>query len=497
MQSKYWFYLGAAILILIALTSAYRVLRGPEENLITAKVERGNVREIVSVSGLIKSDNTANLAFPVTGVVEKVYVNEGDVVLKDDLLVTLIRSGLYSDRQDALADLQVAEANRAELIAGPSGEERDVTEWSVVSAKAELERMTVEEAEKVKNAKRLLYSSDLEAFPTNKSAQSDAPSVTGTYICENSGEYELEMYPSGGPSGYSYSLSGLETGLSGAYTSNPTPLGECGLKIQFTEDGRFGNTDWKIPVPNINGASYATNLNAYELALKNQDNVIAAAEDALESAIKNATLQNATPRDEALVRANATVLQAAARLNAVDAEIADRMMRAPFPGTVSSVDVRPGETVGTTPIVSLLSNEKFQLTARIPEIDIAKIKLGQKVEVVFDAAKDFTLLAEIIFISPSATEIDGVGYFEAKLEFFDPPPWLRSGLNADANILIEERTDTLRLPRRFLGFEDKEYFVLLREGKEVIKQKMDIGFTGNDGFVEIIGLKEGDEVIAP
>lgn len=497
MRSNFWLYLVAALLIGGAIFALVRVVRGPEVALVTTQVEKGAVEELVSVSGVIEAENTADLAFPVSGIVETVLVKEGDHVEKGQTLAALERASLLADRRDALAALQIAEADRVELIAGPSSEERAVTQTSVESAEANLIRVTREEQEKVDNARRQLLSSDLEAFPTNKKVTNTAPTITGTYTCEDEGEYTLEMFSSSARSGFSYRLSGLESQTASAYTSSPAPLGTCGLKIQFPATGQFSTTDWYVPIPNSNGSSYTTNLNTYNLALEQQKNKISAAEDDLEIARKEQILENAAPRSEALTRADATVLQAQARLSAVDAALGNRVITAPFAGTITDVNVLAGETISSAPVLTLLSESEFELTARIPEIDIAKVNVEQTARVTFDAQPDEVLEAKIDFVSPLATEIDGVAYFEAKLQFSEPPSWLRSGLNADVDILVESKENTYRLPKRFVITRQDRNFVLLEENGNVIEQEIGVGFSGNDGFVEVIGLKEGDLVIAP
>lgn len=497
MRSHFWIYSGAAILILVALFSLVNVLRGPQVEYVTDKIERGNIREIVSVSGLIKADNTADLSFPVTGTVKSINVEEGDNVALGDILITLDTASLLADRREAVGNLAIAEANKNELVSGVRSEARDVTTVGIISAEAELERITREEDEKVKNAERALNSSDLEAFPVYKSTDNIAPTITGTYTCTNQGEYNLEMFASGADSGYSYKLSGLESGIASAYTSNPGTLGSCGLRIQFPLGERFGSTDWIVPIPNKNGSSYTTNLNTYELAVKQRANKVAVATEALNLAQKQQVLENAAPRSEALDRANAEIMKNQARVSAIDAMIADRILTAPFDGTISKINTKTGETVGTSPIVSIVSEETFVITARIPEIDIAKIQVGQRAEVIFDAATDDTLEAHLVFISPVATEIDGVAYFEAKLEFTDPPTWLKVGLNADVDIITNEATDVLKVPKRFISRDNNKDYILIRENDTTIKQEISTGFVGNDGYVEIFDLEPGTVIVAP
>jgi len=47
----------------------------------TSTAERGDVFRLVTVSGVIKAQNTADLAFPTSGIVRNVTVKEGDVVV--------------------------------------------------------------------------------------------------------------------------------------------------------------------------------------------------------------------------------------------------------------------------------------------------------------------------------------------------------------------------------------------------------------------------------
>ncbi len=122
--------------------------KAPEE-LITTVVEKGSVRQLVSVSGIAEAEQSAELAFPVTGIVSDVLVSEGDVVETGDILVTLDTRALTADRQDALASLSRAVAERDELLAGPSESERSVTSESVDLALEALESTQENEASKI------------------------------------------------------------------------------------------------------------------------------------------------------------------------------------------------------------------------------------------------------------------------------------------------------------------------------------------------------------
>ncbi len=431
------FYIALAIIVIAIVIAMIQGVKSRDNGeMITITADEGTVRQLVSVSGIAEAKQTAELAFSVVGTVQEVMIETGSVVEKGDVLVTLDARALYADRQEALAAVSQAVASRDELIAGPTNTSRDLTAETITAKLEALETTKANEARKIENAYHILLSTDLTAYSENADEPALPPTITGTYTCNTEGGYYLDVFNSKSESGYSYRLSGLETGNYTAATNQASPLGNCGLQIQFNTNSNYSNSDWVIDIPNTKSAQYVTNRNAYALTVTQAESAIALAEQAVRLAEADATNQNAPARSEAITRANATVTQAQARLSRIDASIADRILKAPFAGVITNIDVLPGETVTSAPIVTLLADSAFEVKARIPEIDIGKLLVGQAVEMVFDARPQETLYGNISFISPKATEIDGVAYYEAYVQFSDLPDWMRSGLNTDIEIII-------------------------------------------------------------
>lgn len=470
-----------------------------DDNLITTTIEKGSITETVSVSGFVEAKNTANLSFPTIGIVTDVMTEEGQTVAQGDILATLGARTLVAQRAEAVAALQSAQSAYNELLAGPREEARAQTAQTVRAAQTAYTQAEQLEDEKVENARIALLSNSLAAYATDPDERATAPTVTGSYTCTEEGTYTITTYRSGAYSGYSYNFAGLESGSDSAYTTQTAPLGECGLQLQFASDSDYGTTQWTIPVPNSKSDSYVTYQNAYELAKKARETALQQAADSLSLAEKTETLSNAQPTSYEQQQARARISQAQAAVAAIDAQIVEKSIVAPFDGVVTTVDIRPGETAGNTPIITLLAEDAFTLTARIPEIDITKVTLGQKTETVFDAQSEKTFYGETTFVSPLATEIDGVAYFETTITLNETPEWIRSGLNADIEIIIEETHDTLRIPKRFVSnrVEDKAKATVLDSGQKETVQEIVITHTGNDGYYAITGLAEGTTVVAP
>jgi len=473
------------------------VRSGQQIEYVTTVVERGAVERLVSVSGVIQAEQSADLAFPTTGIVSTVNISKGDVVQAGDVLVTLEARALQADRQDAVAALTRAVATRDELLSGPQSESRDATAESVSFKAATLETVKATQADLVANAYRTLLSSGLSATTNDAEEEAVPPIISGTYNCDAEGVYTLTMYSSGGNSGYSYRLSGLESGTYTASIDQPSAFGTCGLQAIFDSNSRYNNAVWEVEIPNKQSPLYVTNRNAYTLAKTQAESAIRLAEQDLSLTETNALSTNAPARSESVARANADIASANARIARIDAQIADRTIRAPFSGTIVEIDVLPGETVTTVPVVTILAASDFELTARIPEIDIGKLETGQSVRAIFDARSEETLIGTVEYISLQATEIDGVAYYEAIISLETTPSWMRSGLNADIDIITISATDTLRIPKRFVTESEGVYQVVTKVGDLLATTTINIILDGNDGYTAITGVNQGDILVAP
>lgn len=487
----------ATILIVAMVLLLVTVLRPEKTEQVTTVVESGSVRQFVSVSGVAKAKEKADLGFPISGVVEEVRVEVGDSVEAGDILAVLRSTGTESERVAAMAALRSTIASRGELIAGPSETERTVTSETIQLKKEALTTTIDIEMSRVKNAKRALLSDGLTAYTEKVDEDASAPTISGTYTCDKEGTYTLSVYPSNTASGYSYRLFGLEEGVFPVSTDQPIALGNCGLRIMFDADSTYTSSTWIVEIPNTKSNSYVLNKNAYDLAVVQSGSAIELAEQELALAEATGDNTNAKPRSEALVRADAAVEEAQARLAHVESDLNDRVLRAPFSGTVTALSVKAGETVQTEAIMTVVTQSAFEVTARVPEIDIAKLVVGQPVELLFDASDDAIEYGTLSFVSLEATEIDGVAYFDAYITLNQTPSWMRSGLNADIDIIVSETTEGVRIPKRFLIEDEGSYSVLRKIEDAVATTSVEVLLRGNDGFVSLTGLTAGDIVVAP
>lgn len=178
-----------------------------------------------------------------------------------------------------------------------------------------------------------------------------------------------------------------------------------------------------------------------------------AAEEALKSAVANEFIQSSGRRKwngfkfvwvagppEQRQLAHARVLQAQARLEAAQAELAQATLFAPFDGTVASIDVSPGELVRAGQLVAVMGDLKhFRIeTTDLSEREISRIRVGQRASVQLKALSN-VLIGTVSSIMPEAGQSpDGDTIYKVSIELDQQPSELRWGMTGDVEIYLNQ-----------------------------------------------------------
>lgn len=443
-------------------------------------VEKGEVSETIIFAGDIDMKDRVDLGFGTSGRTSQVFVEEGELVKKGDVLARLSMNQLSAELLEAEANLKRVKAESA-----ASGIGFEYSYQNLVTTKEQQDIL-------VQNAYRALLSESLEAF-TEDNTGAKAPTISGTYTSTEEGEYYINVYASAAPSGYSFKVSGLEDGYGTLRTNSPVALGTRGLYIQFEEGELYGSTEWVVSIPNKRSSNYLTRKNAYDQAIAERARVIAQAED---SYLQNEALESTGNQ---ISKSQADVLAAQARVDSVRAQMGDSIITAPFDGVVGLVDLSVGEIVtANTPYITLVGSEQFELSLDVPEIDVAKLAIGDEVLITLDAyLNQGEWFGTINAIDVIDTLVDGVPVYKTTVVITNPDERIRVGMSAKASILAEKKESVLRAPQYFFERTEEGYEarVMVSEKKDK-KQIVTLGLSGSDGFVEILsGLEEGDVLV--
>ena len=227
---------------------------------------------------------------------------------------------------------------------------------------------------------------------------------------------------------------------------------------------------------------------------------LTAVKNALSSATRDLNLTKAGT-DKAKIRAQeALVAQAEAQVAQVQANLSKNVLIAPFNGIITKVDITKGETASAgKSSITLISSSAFQVEAKIPEIDVSKVIVGNPVKVTLDAYGSSVIFEAVVSrVDPSATMEGNVPTYKAIVSFKEIDARIKSGMTANVSIVTASKENTLSLPIRFVTVQENGTGVVqVLSGKEKKVTKVTLGIRGDDGTIEIIsGILSTDTVVA-
>jgi HlyD family secretion protein len=168
--------------------------------------------------------------------------------------------------------------------------------------------------------------------------------------------------------------------------------------------------------------------------------------DQLFSAKENYSKMKNFARPEELKQAEAKYHQSVANADLIKKNINDSYIVSPINGIVVKKYFEVGETVAPmSNLVKVSDLTNVELYIYITELELGKVKLGQKAEVTVDAFKDKKFEGKVTYISPEAeftpkniqTKDERTKLvFAVKIELANPNFELKAGMPADAKIFF-------------------------------------------------------------
>lgn len=335
-------------------------------------------RNVVTAEGTVLPTPRATLAFKMGGRVAEILVHEGDAVKSGATLARLDDTALKSQVAQTQAALNVAQKQLAQLKAGASAAERQSAKQALDAARANLAKV--------------------KAGPTaDQLAQLKA------------------------------NVDSAQAALAQAQTAYDRAGGASNPYI--------GMTGESLALQQATNALHAAQAALRDAQSHPTDSELQAAQSAVSQAESAVARLDPTPESVAL--AEAQVAQAQAALDAAKTSLQDTMLTAPFDGTVASVAVDLGQVVGAgTPAFTFGNLAKLQVeTTDLVEVDVARIAVGQPVNVKADALAEQVFQGKVVSIAPMANDYRGDKVYKVTIELPDgAKAGLRWGMTANVEI---------------------------------------------------------------
>jgi RND family efflux transporter MFP subunit len=472
----------SVIIILIILGVVWYLFSGSKNPVITefVLVEKGIIKEQVSVTGNVKPLSDVDLAFERGGRVAQINVVVGEKVYAGEVLA-------YVSNADLVANLAQAEANLKKIKAS-FGNSADQVALELAQSKNLLVNAIRDSYTKSDDALRnKVYS--LFNDPNRYGAK--LAFVTDTFLqedIEDGKDIVRETLDS-----WQRSLEKLEdtSDLNLFYLTAQNNLNllkdlldKCAEAVNglTTEDATQINIDtWKA---NISTARTSINTTISSLTTAYNQ-------------FKTAGLSSRISVNNTLAE-EANIEQAQAGVDSARAELAKTIILSPIYGVVTDIPIKLGEIIpANQKALSVISYGDYQVESFVPEADISKIKLGNMASTTLDAyGSSVNFATEVIKIDPAATVIDGVPTYKVTSKFVESDERIRSGMTANLEILTAEKENILTVLTRAVYIKDNgKYVKILNSDNTTNEIKVTVGLRGSDGKIEIIsGLNEGDKV---
>ncbi|MBN1449581.1 MAG: efflux RND transporter periplasmic adaptor subunit [Anaerolineales bacterium] len=136
-----------------------------------------------------------------------------------------------------------------------------------------------------------------------------------------------------------------------------------------------------------------------------------------------------------------------AKLEQARLAVENTQLVAPFDGSVVALDIVKGQTVGTSPVMTIATTDRLLVRFYLDETDIDKAALGNPVIFTFDAYPGTNVTGEIVLVEPALQVVDGTPVVVLWASLPDEmPSTVISGMTVEAEVLAAEARNTLLVP---------------------------------------------------
>ncbi len=182
------------------------------------------------------------------------------------------------------------------------------------------------------------------------------------------------------------------------------------------------------------------------------------------------------------------------------------MIRAPFDGEVSWVEVKPGQTVSAIGsnssdsssnnlLLYLVAEDSLEVEATVDETDIDQVKAGQKAKVILNDANQTELYGIVTEVGSYGSEDSGVIVFPVRIRLEKVNVTVRPQMTADVSIYITAKPDVLAIPSGAIMNVRGKTMVKKVSGANTELIEIELG-DANGSYIEVrSGLDEGDQIL--
>lgn len=496
-----------------------------ETSIAVGQLEFGNLEEIVSVSGTVYANEESALSFEKSGKISSITVKVGDYVKAGQVLATLSQGSDYASVLNASANLSAAEANLEDAKNGASSAELAVKEQTLSSARANLYSANSSAEDALRSTHSTL--SDIAGYKTGNIFTYNLSYKLKFNSCDQAFQANIESQRGV----LDNKLALLSDLIKNFSLYNISDQAEINKKIDEAGEKAYNTSIFLLDL--LNNIDKVLNLpcSISDASLDTYRSTISSARSTLNTAISNLTslrsqivsYRNSLASAEALLneaKASASPeklksLEAnvsAARANLLSAQSvnAKNLIIAPFEGRVTHVNLNLGEISSpNTPAIKIISANNLQLKIKLSEIDLIKVKPGDKAKVYLDTYGDTVAFEGVVSqVDPAATLDGNSSSYYAKIDFTSKDDRVRPGMNGSSDIVTTEKQGINYISANYVKIDGQEVKVKIIKDisklskttsndndSNIVWRTISIGVRGTDGKIEVLsGIGKEDKL---
>ncbi|MFN8474936.1 MAG: efflux RND transporter periplasmic adaptor subunit [Anaerolineae bacterium] len=513
----------------------------------TATIARGDLASTVTATGNIEPATEADLNFSSSGIVKEVLVKQGDVVQAGQALVRLDTADLEAQVTTAQASLDSAKLKLAQAKEGASDTDLATAQAKVDSAQAALDALYAGPTQAELTDAQSKVASAQATLAKARQGTATAAEIASAQAAITSAQANLDSVKAGATAtDIANAQQKVEQAKNALWAAQSSRDSTCGRTKDPDNDSSCQNARAQV-----NQQEAAVQIAQNDLAALQAgptDAAVAAAEQTEKAAEASlAKLTNVDPNDVAVAQQNVTqaqaaldklkegptdaevtqakaavteaqaaldalkkgpdtltvqvaetaVTQAEAALKQAQIKLEQATLTAPTAGVVTEVNAVAGTTASASSNpIHLADLNDMQIQAQVSELDRAKLKVGQTVNIALEALSDKTLAGEVTAISPVGTSTSGVVNYTVTVKVTETDPSVAAGMTATLNIVTDSRQGVLTVPTKAIQTVNQQKVVTVLRNGESVQVPVTAGLTdGSKTEISSANLKEGDVVI--
>jgi RND family efflux transporter MFP subunit len=218
--------------------------------------------------------------------------------------------------------------------------------------------------------------------------------------------------------------------------------------------------------------------------------------EGLEKAVKvyeTALIESGLRKDDVMA-ASKGLTQAEVDVRTAELDLEKTIIRAPFAGIITGINVSPGEHAAPgRDLLTIVDIGAIKVIARVLESEVGKVRAGRAADLRFSAYPDRVFRGVVEAVSPVINPEDRTCAVRVAVE--NPGEEIKPGMHAEVEIAAEVHAERLLVPREAVLVRGGRKLVFVVEEGLAKWRAIEVGLE-NESFAEVLdGVKEGDMVI--